>query len=255
MNEAMPMCLAIGGLDPSGGAGIIADVGAISAFGCRSAAAITSVTFQNARRVMGVEHMSASSVRRQVEAVLAEDDVASVKTGMLPTSEIVRTVAELVGPQGLSGLIVDPVLKSTSGYSLIDSDAVEAMIEYLFPLARLITPNIPELEALTDVTITSHADIEIAAARLLSLGIPNVLVKGGHFPGEGGEVIDMLFEADEMYTFRHKYVPNASVRGTGCMLASAAAAGLANGGQLKEAIADAVAYVHGIIASSRGRQN
>ena len=251
MSESMPRCLAIGGLDPSGGAGIVADVRTLTAFECRSSAVVTSVTFQNDRQVLGVEHMSAGSIRRQIEAVLAGADVDAVKTGMLPTADIVRTVAEIIRGHGLSNIVVDTVLNSTSGYKLVNDEAAAAMVEYLFPIAMLVTPNILELEFLTRLSISTPADVQNAANRLRAMGARNVLVKGGHLPGQKGEVIDFLFEANSTQTIRHIYVPNVSVRGTGCMLASAAAAGLADGCKLSEAVLNAVSYVHKIIASSK----
>src|SRR4051812_16273644 len=127
--NSTPVVLAIGGLDPSGGAGIIADVRAIAAAGCKSAAAVTSITFQNSKKVAGAEHLTADAVRRQVLAVLDEHNVAAVKTGMLPTAEIVEAVANLIVEHSLSNLVIDTPLRSTSGFPLIDNDALQAIIE------------------------------------------------------------------------------------------------------------------------------
>src|SRR3954471_13107650 len=140
------VCLTIAGLDPSGGAGVVADVKTFTAFGCFAAAAVTSVTFQNTVGVYGAAHESAETVRLQIEAVFVDLPVAAVKTGMLPTEEIIRTVAELLFDNDVKNLIVVPVVRSTSGYDLIDDQALKALREQLFPIARIIPPNIPEAE-------------------------------------------------------------------------------------------------------------
>src|SRR5258706_224214 len=132
------VCLTIAGLDPSGGAGIIADIKTFSAFGCFAAAAVTSVTFQNTTGVFGVAHQSAESVRRQIDPVLDDYRVAALKIGMLPTREIVETVANFIGENSLTNVVVDPVIRSTSGFDLIDDQALAALIDMLFPRADLI---------------------------------------------------------------------------------------------------------------------
>src|SRR5260370_11729531 len=138
-----PVALTIAGFDPTGGAGILADIKAFTAFGCIPTAAITSLTFQNARSVSGATHQSAGTVRRQVMAVVAELPVAAVKTGMLPTREVVSEVARLVREASLPAPVVDPVLRSTSGYELMARDAISVLLSELMPRARVITPNIP----------------------------------------------------------------------------------------------------------------
>src|SRR5688500_18442640 len=140
----LPVCLTIAGLDPSGGAGIIADIKTFSAFKCFATAAIASVTYQNTTGVFGAEHQTAESVRKQVEPILADYEIAALKTGMLPTGEIISETARLVSENGLNNFVVDPVVRSTSGFDLIDDQALAVLIEKLFPLSDLITPNIPE---------------------------------------------------------------------------------------------------------------
>src|SRR5438067_7289531 len=142
--DKSPVCLTIAGLDPTGGAGVIADIQTFSAFGCFATAALTSITFQNSSGVLGTVNQTAKSLRGQVEVVLDEYSIAAVKTGMLPTREIVQETARLVKSKSLANVIVDPVIRATSGHPLVDEDAVTVMIETLFPLADLITPNIPE---------------------------------------------------------------------------------------------------------------
>ena len=175
-----PVCLTIAGLDPSGGAGIIADIKTFSAFGCFATAAVASVTFQNTTGVFGAVHQTAESVRKQIEPVLDDYDVAAVKIGVLPTCEIIETVSEIISERQLRNIVVDPVIRSTSGFDLIEDAALATLIEKLFPLADLITPNIPEAAGIARINITSAAEIEQAARIMRLMGAKNVLIKGGH---------------------------------------------------------------------------
>jgi hydroxymethylpyrimidine/phosphomethylpyrimidine kinase len=249
-----PVCLAIGGLDPSGGAGLIADVRTITGLGCRAAAAITSVTFQNDKHMTGAEHLSAETVRHQLEAVLEQHDVAAVKTGMLPTNEIVKTVAEIIARHSLPNLIIDPVMVSTSGHRLIDNLALKAILDHLLPMATLITPNVPEAEYITGISIESIDDIYAIAEILSSKGARSVLLKGGHMPAainmdEKGARIsrDFLFADGEMSVLEGPFIDHSDVRGTGCMLASAIAAKLANGMKLHETVDSAKSQIYGLM--------
>src|SRR5690348_2408932 len=144
-----PVCLTIAGLDPSGGAGVIADIKTFSAFGCFAAAGVSSITFQNTTGVFGAEHQTAESLRRQVVPIIEDYDVAAVKTGMLPTREVIEETARLIETMGEIPLVVDPVVRSTSGFDLIDDAALRSLIEMLFPIATVITPNRPEAERIS----------------------------------------------------------------------------------------------------------
>ena len=255
-----PVCLTIAGLDPSGGAGIIADIRTFSAFGCIAAGAVSSTTFQNTAGVSGAVHQSADSVRSQIESVLDEHEVAAVKTGMLPTREIVEKVAAMIKERQLRNVVVDPVIRSTSGYELIDPNALTAIIEKLFPRADLITPNIPEAEAIAGIEIDSRGKIEKAAGIMRSMGARNVLIKGGHLSevksekgkvkSEGRIAKDYLFVGSELTTFEAKFVETARTRGTGCMLSSAIAANLALGNDLLGSVRIAKEFVTEAIRSS-----
>src|ERR671928_2225707 len=176
----MTVVLTIAGLDPSGGAGIVADVKTIAALGCFPAAAVTSITFQNTIGVVGAEHQTAATLRAQVEPVVQDLSVAAAKTGMLPTTEIVAEVARLFEEGNLPAPVVDPVVVATSGDVLIDEEAFEILKTKLFPLARVVTPNIPEAEKLAGFAIHSESDMRRAADAIQSLGARAVLVKGGH---------------------------------------------------------------------------
>ncbi len=246
-----PVCLTIAGLDPSGGAGIIADIKTFSAFGCFATAAVSSVTFQNTQGVFGAVHQSADSVRRQVEPVLDDYEVAAVKTGMLPTREIIEIVADIVDQAGLRNFVVDPVVRSTSGFDLIDDAALDALIEKLFSLAAVVTPNIPEAERITRMTIRSENDINQAAKIMHSLGAANVLIKGGHFTGNASRAAkDYLFSEGRLEIFEAEFIETNATHGTGCTLAAAITANLAIGNSLSESVKIAKAFVTEAIRTS-----
>ena len=227
-------CLTIAGFDPSGGAGIIADLRAFQAFECDSAAVVTSVTFQNGSGFFGAEHQSAESVARQLDAVLAEHDIVAIKTGMLPTAAIVDAIAKRL--EGWNGhMVIDPVIGSSSGRELIGDEALALIVKKLFPRAALITPNMTEAERLTGHIISSDQDAGSAARFLLEGGAHAVLIKGGHASGKMAKGRDLLFTDNGREVFDEKPI-NVEMRGTGCTLASAIAANLAIGLELSEAI-------------------
>src|SRR4051812_47728463 len=149
----LPVALSIAGFDPSGGAGVVADVKTFTAFGCFATAAVTSLTFQNTTGVFGAVHQTARDVRAQVLPVVEDFRVACAKTGMLPTREVIAEVARLFRETDLPAPVVDPVVRSTSGYDLIDDEALAALVSELLPLARVLTPNIPEAERITGLKI------------------------------------------------------------------------------------------------------
>lgn len=243
------VCLTIAGLDPSGGAGIVADIKAFSAFRCFAAAAVTSLTFQNTIGVFGAEHQTAETVRRQIEPVFEDLAVSAVKTGMLPTEEIIVTVADLMKKNNIRNFVVDPVVRSTSGYDLIDDNALKALIKELFPLAAIITPNLPESERITGRTMKSRDDINKAAATMRDLGAKNVLIKGGHFE-DSDRSTDYLFIGDELTILDAERIQTTATHGTGCTLSSAIAANLALGRDLREAVEIAKRFVTGAIRTA-----
>ena len=236
-----PVCLSIAGLDPSGGAGIIADIKTFRAFGCFGVAAVTSLTFQNTEGVYGSQDISAEIVRNQVQPVIDDFNIAAVKTGMLPSQAVVEEAARLIGENGLANFVVDPVVRSTSGYDLIDDDALRALIKALFPLAILVTPNIPEAERITRTSITGEADFERAAKIMQSMGAENVLIKGGHLdgrnvPARDRKAKDFLFTGDDREVFEAAFIETTATHGTGCTLSAAIAANLALGNELSDAV-------------------
>jgi len=235
--------LSIAGLDPSGGAGIIADIKTIAAFGCFPAAALTSITFQNTTGVFGAEHQSAATLRAQVEPIVNDLNVAAAKTGMLPTAEIVAEVARLFRTENLPAPVVDPVVVATSGDILIDDEAFEILKRDLFPLARVVTPNIPEAEKLAGFSIHNDADMRRAAETIQQLGARAVLVKGGHRHIDA-QALDVLLTENGIFTeFRSDYVEVGEIHGSGCTLSAALAACLGNGLNLEDAVSAAKKYV------------
>lgn len=247
-----PVCITIAGLDPSGGAGVIADIKTFSAFGCFATAAAASVTFQNTTGVFGAVHQTADSVRRQVEPIIADYEIAAVKTGMLPTREIIEEVAGLIEVNQLQNIVVDPVVRSTSGFDLIDDAALAALIERLFPLADLITPNLPEAARIVKRPIESVEDIREAAGEMHRLGARNVLIKGGHFETEDRKARDYLSLAGEMHVLEAEWIDTTSTHGTGCTLASAIAANLALGNDPLRSVKIAKDFVNKAIRNSPG---
>ncbi len=257
-----PVVLTIAGFDPSGGAGIIADVKTLLAFDCIPTAAITSLTFQNSEGVFDAIHESAESLRAQILPIVHEFRIAAIKIGMLPTREIVLEVVRLMREMNLPAPVVDPVLRSTSGYELIEADAMDALRAGLMPLARVITPNIPEAETMTGLRIEDEAGMRHAACKLRELGARAVLVKGGHLEqrsevrGQRSErgisptvregsnqAIDVLDDEGNVTVFRGEWIDAAPVRGTGCMLSSALAACLGKGVKLKDSVGLAKQFV------------
>ena len=244
-----PVCLTVAGLDPSGGAGTIADIRTFSAFGCFPAAAIASITFQNTTAVFGAEHQSAGTVRAQLEPIFADYEVSSVKTGMLPTREVIEETAAIMGEHSVEHLVVDPVVRSTSGFDLIDDAALNSLIKTLFPLSTVITPNIPEAERISGMRIRTPDDIQAAGVRIQTMGAKNVLIKGGHLENIA-TATDYLFFGDEVLTFDADFIQTSSTHGTGCTLSAAIAANLALGKNLIEAVKISKAFVHEAIRTA-----
>ncbi len=233
--------MTIAGLDPSAGAGVLADIKTISAFGCYGVAAVTSLTFQNTQGVFGAHHQTGETVQKQLEPLFNDFSVAAVKTGMLPTTDVIEKVAEAISSRQFEHVVIDPVVRSTSGYDLIDDRALRALIEYLFPLASIVTPNLVEAERITNTRIKNQSALEKAARMILDLGPRAVLIKGGDEEGETAS--DFLLDEDGSAVFTSKKVYSTSTHGTGCTLSSALACLLAYGGSLRQSIPVAKRYI------------
>lgn len=233
--------LTIAGSDSGAGAGIEADLKAIHANGGYALVALTAVTAQNTRAVATVLPLPADIVRGQIDAIFADFEIAAAKTGMLANAEIVALVAEALGDRGLTNLVVDPVMISSSGFALLEEPAVAALRTRLLPLARVCTPNRFEAEALSGVRIASLADARDAARRIQELGPRAVLVKGGHL--DEREAVDLLLEGDEVRTFRAERIGGRGTHGTGCTLSAALATWLGRGEPLPRAVELAKRFV------------
>lgn len=246
------ICMTIAGLDPSGGAGVIADIKTFAAFGCFGTAAISSLTFQNTTGVFGAVHQDADCVRRQAEAVFDDFELGAVKTGMLPTREVIEAVANLMRERQIANLVVDPVVRSTSGFDLIDDEALRSLVDFLFPLSLVVTPNTQEAERISGITIRSQKDIENAAQVIMSMKAANVLMKGGHLI-DAGKARDYLYQTGkDVQIFEADHIETTSTHGTGCTLAAAITANLALGKDLSEAVAAAKKFVNEAIRTAPG---
>ena len=241
--------LTIAGFDPSGGAGVLADVRTFAAFGLQASAAVTSITFQNTTGVFGAVHQTPEAVSAQIEPLLENFTIACAKTGMLPTREVVLEVVRLFRETDLPRPVVDPVILSSSGQRLMEEAALAELVAELLPLARLVTPNIPEAETLTGITITSEADMRRAAAAIRKLGTPGVLIKGGHLKRE--DAIDVLDDDGEVTVFRERRIEGAELHGSGCVLSAAIAAGLGKGMTMEASVGAAKSFVLELLRSQR----
>jgi len=247
--------LTIAGSDSGAGAGIQADLKTFAALGVYGTSAITAVTAQNTLGVTGFEALPADLVTAQIEAVASDIGAHAVKTGMLPNAAIVEAVAAAIQDLDIPLLVVDPVMIAKSGDRLVDDEAVMAMKSELLRQAFVVTPNIPEAEALTGVTISSDDDRHEAAERHVALGCNAVIIKGGHYPTD--DISDLLYDGHSFTEFRGERVPGTRTHGTGCTFAAALAAHLALGRSLTEAIPRVQAYIAGAIrhAPALGRGN
>ena len=244
-----PISLTIAGSDSGGGAGIQADLKTFHARGVHGLSAIAAITSQNTRGVTAVHPVPLAHIRSQIAAVFDDFPVGAVKTGMLGNAATVRLVAREMAARQPAWLVVDPVMIATSGARLLDEDAIAVMVGELIPLADMLTPNLPEAEALLGYPIRSAKDCIRAGADLLAMGARSVLLKGGH--GSGREVVDRFFDVRGVMELRHPRL-KLEAHGTGCTLASAITAELAKGQSPRSAVRRAVAYVQRALA--RGYQ-
>ncbi len=247
--RAIPNVLSIAGSDPSGGAGVQADLKTFSALGSYGMAAITALTAQNTRGVSAVYVPPVDFVVAQIDAIFNDVRVDAVKLGMLASGAIVEAVADRLRAHGARNIVLDPVLVATSGDALGAPDVVEAMITHLLPLARIVTPNIPEAMRLSGGSAPQDsAGLERLARAIHALGANAVLVKGGHMEGELAP--DVLFERAAAHLFEAPRVATRNTHGTGCTLSSAIAANLAHGMELAAAVQRAKSYLTAALIAS-----
>src|SRR3954470_2187023 len=246
----MRVALTIAGSDSGAAAGIQADLKTFAAHNVYGLTAITAVTAQNTLGVASYQPLPADLVIAQIEAVVSDFGVHAAKTGMLPNAAIVESVAAAVTDLEIPLLVVDPVMIATSGDRLLDDEAVAAMKAELFSRALTVTPNIPEAEALTGMTIRNDSDRREAARVLASYGATTVIIKGGHL--DAPDISDLFFDGREFHDIRGERVAGGSTHGTGCTFAAGIVAQLALGQTLIDAIRLAQRYVAGAIRHAPG---
>jgi hydroxymethylpyrimidine/phosphomethylpyrimidine kinase len=255
----IPRVLTIAGSDSGGGAGLQADLKVITALGGYGMSVITAITAQNTLGVTRIQDVDLDVIEAQIDAVLVDIGIDIVKIGMLASPEIVRTVAKALLRHGVKRIVLDPVLRATSGASLGGDDTAQAMITELFPMATLITPNMEEASLLLGRDISGADDFKMAAQQLLEMGPQAVLIKGGHLDATHTQITDFLMwktledglEVTQSKEFKHYRVNTLNTHGTGCSLASAIATYLADGHDLSHAVAKAIAYVEAGLEAGR----
>jgi hydroxymethylpyrimidine/phosphomethylpyrimidine kinase len=243
MKKKYNRVLTIAGSDSGGGAGIQADIKAISAMGCYAASTITAVTVQNTIGVQAVHPVPLDILEGQIEAVLSDIGADAIKIGMLHSTEVVKIVAQKIKQYGIKNVVLDPVMVSTSGHRLIEESAVEVIQEHLIPLARVLTPNVPEAEILIGKDITGECNFEETAKELAHRYGVSVLLKAGHLLGD--VLTDYFYnnEDDTLTLLPSRRVETRNTHGTGCTLSSALAAALSKGEDLTDAAKSAKKYI------------
>ncbi len=236
----MPTALTIAGSDSGGGAGIQADLKTFSALGVYGTTAITAITAQNTVGVHRVLELPADLVAAQIEAVLSDIGADAVKTGMLSSGEIIEAVARKLAEHRVKNLVVDTVMKAKDGTTLLPPQAIRALKAKLFPLALVVTPNVPETEVLVGRAMISVSDLQDAAREIVAMGAKTVVIKGGHRPGAAA---DLFYDGKEFHTFTAPRVDTPHTHGTGCTFAAAIAAHLARGEDVLSAVAQAKEFV------------
>ena len=242
----MKTALTIAGSDSSGGAGIQADIKTMTANGVYAMSAITALTAQNTTGVQGIFEVSPAFLAQQLDSVFTDIRPDAVKIGMVASVGLIGTIAQKLRQYEARHIVVDPVMVATSGARLISEDAVETLKELLFPLAEVLTPNIPEAEVLAGMPIRSEADMETAAVKIGREYGCAVLCKGGH---QLNDANDLLYHDGDCRWFTGQRINNPNTHGTGCTLSSAIASNLAKGFLLDEAVSRAKAYISGALAA------
>lgn len=237
--------LTIAGSDSGGGAGIQADLKTFQELGVFGTSALTAVTAQNTLGVHGVYPMSVEAIEKQIDAVASDIGVDSLKTGMLFSADIIEAVASKIKEHSFTNVIVDPVMIAKGGAPLLQEEAMEALKTKLLPLALVVTPNIPEAEAISKRMIHSEEDKKEAAKAIAALGVKNVLIKGGH--DEGAVTHDLLYDGEAFHTFTGKRIDTKDTHGTGCTFSAAMTAAIAKGASVRTAAETAKQFIQAAI--------
>jgi hydroxymethylpyrimidine/phosphomethylpyrimidine kinase len=250
MTQSPPVVLTIAGFDPSSGAGVTADIKTIAAHGCYGVACITALTVQSTAGVRRVESVSPELVTETLNELISDVEIAAVHIGMLGSGKVVRVVSDFLGKAELPNVVLDPIVKSSSGADLIDTSGARLLIERLLPLATVLTPNVDEAAAMTGLPVTNLEQMRVAATNLHALGAASVVITGGHLE----KAIELLSFAGrrgvEQEVFKSDRQTSNSTHGTGCAFATAMACHLARGRGLPEAVLLAKAYVSAAIANA-----
>ncbi|HEX3377020.1 MAG TPA: bifunctional hydroxymethylpyrimidine kinase/phosphomethylpyrimidine kinase [Candidatus Acidoferrales bacterium] len=240
VNVAPPIVLTIAGFDPSAGAGIAADIKTFAAHNCYGVAAITALTVQSTQGVKSVHDTPAAELRAQLDTLLEDIKFSAIKIGMLGHRGNAVVIAEFLDRAGVANVVLDPVMKSTSGETdLVDAGGIKYLTEELMKRATVVTPNISEAEMLSGISIKDTASMEAAARKIVERGARAVVVKGGHME----KAVDVLFDGAEVLRFGGDHLKTENTHGSGCTFASAIAAQLASGRPLRESVLLAKAYV------------
>lgn len=243
----LPVALTIAGSDSGGGAGIQADLKTFAALGVHGTSAITAITAQNTLTVIEIHEVPVRVIRAQIDAVVDDIGVQSVKTGMLASAQIVEAVAEAIRERGLENVVVDPVMVAKGGARLLHSDAIAAVYRHLLPLATVVTPNIPEAEVLLGRSLSTLDERRQAARDLVALGPRAAVVKGGHAEGEA---VDVYWDGAHMVELTARRIDTENTHGSGCAFSAAIAAGLAHGLTPIDAVRNAKDFITGAIEHS-----
>jgi len=242
--------LIIAGSDSGGGAGIQGDIKTVTCLGGYAATTITALTAQNTTGVYGIHDVPNDFIKQQIELVLDDISADAIKTGMLHKASVIETIADTLTPYSYIPLVLDPVMFAKGGAALLEPSAIESLKTRLIPMAAIITPNIPEAEHLSGMSIANAADMQKAAKKILEMGCNAVLIKGGHLDSD--TVTDILFTHDLSETFISPRINTTHTHGTGCALASAIATGLAQEMPLADAVKRARNYVRKAIECAPG---
>ena len=243
MVNKIPKALTIAGSDSGGGAGIQADLKTFSSLGVHGSSVITAITAQNTKEVTAVHNVPLGIIEKQIDAVLSDIGADSVKIGILSNANIIKTVAKKLKEHKIKNIVLDPVMVAASGAKLLEDSAIESLKKELIPMALVITPNIPEAEVLVNFKIKTSEDVKNAAKEIIKLGCKSVLIKGGHLDISNNYIIDIFYDGSKFIEIKNKRI-NKIGHGTGCTLSSAIAANIARGMELKEAVKNAISYVH-----------
>lgn len=243
----MKTVLTIAGSDSGGGAGIQADLKAISAQGVFGMSVITAITAQNTVEVREVQNIDLAMIRSQIEAVFDDIQVDTVKIGMLSSAGVVQIVAKTLREYAPKQIILDPVMISKAGHHLLQEEAIDALKDMLIPMSTMITPNVPEAEVLTGREIKTKEDMKLACREIHRQGAKTVLLKGGHLEGDPD---DLFFDGENDYWYEEKRIETKNTHGTGCTLSSAIAANLAKGDSLIDAVSSSKRYITNAIKYS-----